>query len=57
MDDLASLRREFSEDDDAFLTIVIRDQRWDEQAFSRLERAMRQVCETFESPLLPPGRR
>lgn len=48
MDDLALLRREFSEDDDAFLTIVMRDQRWDEHAFSRLERAMRQVCETFE---------
>ena len=48
MDDLPVLRREFSEDDDAFLAIVIRDQNWDKRAFSRLERAMRQVCETFE---------
>jgi len=48
MDDFALLRREFLEDDDAFLGIVIRDQHWDKEAFSRLERAMRQVCETFE---------
>jgi hypothetical protein len=48
MDDLPLLRREFSENDDAFRAIVIRDQNWDKQALSRLERAMRQVCETFE---------
>ncbi|MEU2923638.1 hypothetical protein ABZ636_01025 [Streptomyces sp. NPDC007251] len=48
MDDLAVLRQEFSESDDGFLATVICDQRWDKEAFSRLERAMRGVCATFE---------
>ncbi|MEU1475908.1 hypothetical protein [Streptomyces sp. NPDC005760] len=48
MDDLAVLRQEFSEYEDAFLSIVIRDHRWDKKAFSQLERAMRGVCEAFE---------
>jgi hypothetical protein len=48
VDDLAVLRQEFSGDEDAFLVILIRDHRWDKGAFSRLERAMRGVCEVFE---------
>ncbi|MFI5800909.1 hypothetical protein [Streptomyces sp. NPDC051677] len=48
MDDLAVLRQEFSENEDAFLSIVIHDRRWDKEAFARLERAMRGVCAAFE---------
>ncbi|MFJ1611064.1 hypothetical protein ACIOHS_48515 [Streptomyces sp. NPDC088253] len=48
MDDLAVLQQEFSDNEDAFLAIVIRDQRWDREAFSHLERAMRGVCAAFE---------
>ncbi|MFK0026565.1 hypothetical protein [Streptomyces sp. NPDC090798] len=48
MDDLAVLQKEFSDNEDAFLAIVIRDQTWDREAFSHLERAMRGVCAAFE---------
>ncbi|MFE2669566.1 hypothetical protein [Streptomyces mirabilis] len=48
MDDLAVLRQEFSENENAFLAIVIHEQRWDKEAFTRLERAMRGVCAAFE---------
>ncbi|MFD5365582.1 hypothetical protein [Streptomyces sp. NPDC127103] len=48
MDDLVSLRFEFSEAEDAFLAIVILGHRWDRAAFSRLEGAMRRTCATFE---------
>ncbi|GLP65548.1 hypothetical protein TUSST3_21680 [Streptomyces sp. TUS-ST3] len=48
VDDLAVLRQEFSGDEGAFLVVLIREHRWDKRAFSRLEQAMRGVCEAYE---------
>ncbi|NUW43636.1 hypothetical protein [Nonomuraea rhodomycinica] len=49
MDDLELLRREFDAEDGSFLIQLRCDLHWDQQAFSRLEQAMRRVCAEQET--------
>jgi hypothetical protein len=49
MDDLQLLWQEFNAADGSFLLQLRSDLRWDRQAFSRLEQAMRRVCAQQET--------
>ena len=49
MDDvLTALRAEFEADEGSFLLLIRIELDWDRAAFTRLERAMRAVCETSQ---------
>jgi hypothetical protein len=49
VEDLELLRHEFNAKDGSFLIQIRCDLRWDRQAFSRLEKAMRRVCAQQET--------
>ncbi|GGK61899.1 hypothetical protein Ppa06_24090 [Planomonospora parontospora subsp. parontospora] len=49
VDDLKLLRREFDAESGSFLLQLRCDLRWDRQAFSHLEKAMRRVCAQQET--------
>lgn len=46
-DTLTVLRREFAAEEGTFLLTLRRDMQWDQAAFTRLEKAMRQACVTY----------